>query len=512
MSASSSLSPAIALVNTTHAYDLLESRFTRISDLDGALSMLDWDQATMMPDGGANARADQLATLKLLRREQLSHPEVTHLLTEAEATADQLDGWQQANLQRMRRSWINANALPADLVEAISRASCETELRWRSARADNDFRALAPHMDALLQLTREAAVAKGEIMGCSPYDALLDQFDSGTTAAAIDKLFADLEDFLPDFLQQVLQRQLSHPAPVLPKGPFPLGDQRELALGFMRDIGFDFEHGRLDISHHPFSGGVPDDARITTRYSETEFLQGLMAVLHETGHAMYERGLPPKWRRQPVGRARGMILHESQSLFLEMQACRSPEFVSYASPKLRHAFGDDPAWSPDNLLRQLQRVEPDLIRVHADEVTYPLHVVLRYRLERAMISGNLKINDLPGAWNDGMRQLLGITPPDDRDGCMQDVHWPAGLFGYFPTYSLGALAAAQLFAAALTQAPEIPLALSQGNFKLIFSWLGENVHQHGSRYSTDEILTKATGAPVGTAAFKAHLKARYLGD
>jgi len=212
-----------------------------------------------------------------------------------------------------------------------------------------------------------------------------------------------------------------------------------------------------------------------------------------------------------VGRARGMILHESQSLFLEMQACRSPEFVSYASPKLRHAFGDDAAWAPDNLLRQLQRVEPDLIRVHADEVTYPLHIVLRYRLERAMISGNLKINDLPGAWNDGMRQLLGITPPDDRDGCMQDVHWPAGLFGYFPTYSLGALAAAQLFAAARQQAPEIPHALAQGNFKPIFNWLGENVHQHGSRYSTDEILTKATGSSLGTDAFKAHLKARYLG-
>lgn len=494
------------------AYTNLEHRFSRVSGIDGALSMLDWDQATMMPAGGADARAEQIATLKLIRHEMLSSTQVADLLAEAEEGAAALDPWQQANLARMRRSNTHACALPADLVEALSKASCGCEIIWRTARAENDFAALAPSLDALLQLSREAARAKAAVMGCAPYDALLNQFDSDATAAGIDRLFAELEDFLPKFLPQVLQRQHRHAAPVYPAGPFPIAAQRKLALVLMQDLGFDFEHGRLDVSHHPFSGGVPEDARITTRYSETEFLQGLMAVLHETGHAMYERGLPAPWRKQPVGRARGMIAHESQSLVIEMQACRSPQFASYIVPKLAAAFGASAAWTQQNVQRLFQHVAADLIRVHADEVTYPLHVVLRYRLERAMIAGDLVIRDLPAAWNDGMRTLLGITPPSDSDGCMQDVHWAAGLFGYFPTYTLGALAAAQFFAAAEKAQPEIPQSLLHGDFAPLMNWLRDNVHQWGSRFSTDELLRQATGAPLGVSAFKSHLHTRYLPD
>ncbi len=492
------------------AYTTLERRFSRISSIDGALSMLDWDQATMMPNGGAGARAEQLATLKLIRHESLCSPEIAALLAAAEDDAAQLDSWQRSNLTRMRRSWRNATALPADLVEALSLAACECEMTWRAARENNNFSALVPSLDALLCLTREAATAKAGVMGCSPYDALLDQFDSGITSAAIDRLFSELEDFLPDFLPRVLEHQARQPAIIQPKGPFPIADQRGVAMELMRNLGFDFEHGRLDVSHHPFSGGVPDDARITTRYSETEFLQGLMAVLHETGHALYERGLPKAWRSQPVGRARGMIAHESQSLIVEMLACRGPEFVRYLAPKMAAVFGGGKAWAPGNLLRLFQHVEADLIRVHANEVTYPLHVMLRYRLERAMISGDLSIRDLPGAWNEGMRTLLGITPPDDADGCMQDVHWFAGLFGYFPTYTLGALAAAQFYAAAKQEIPELSQDLSMGNFNSLMQWLRDNVHQWGSHYGTDELLVRATGNSLGTAAFKAHLHERYL--
>ena len=494
------------------AYSLLERQFGRIGNLDGALSMLDWDQAVIMPEGGAAARAGQLATLKLIRHEILCSPEMADLLAVVEAGAQHLDGWQTANLARMRRAWRNATALPADLVEALSTSACRCEITWRSAREQNDFAALAPELDGLLRLTREAAAAKAAVMGCSPYDALLDQFDSGATAASIDRLFGELENFLPEFLPRVIERQKSLPAILHPVGPFPVSRQRDLALGLMQDLGFDFSHGRLDVSHHPFSGGVPDDARITTRYSESEFVQGLMAVLHETGHASYERGLPQAWRNQPVGRARGMIIHESQSLIIEMQACRSGEFSRYLAPKLAAAFGADAAWAPRNLQRLFQHVEADLIRVHANEVTYPLHVLLRYRLERAMIGGDLSIKDLPAAWNDGMRDLLGVTPPTDADGCMQDVHWAAGLFGYFPTYTLGALAAAQFYAAALRVLPEMPHALSQGDFRPLMGWLRENVHQWGGRFSGDELLMRATGAPLETAAFKAHLKARYLPD
>lgn len=494
------------------AYNRLEQIFTRIGNLDGALSMLDWDQATMMPEGGAAARAEQLVTLKQIRHEILCSAETSDLLAYAEHAMDLLDDWQSANLSRMRRSWRHATALPADLVAALSRAACESEITWRSARENNDFNALAPGLEELLKLSREAAIAKAELMRCTPYDALLDQFESGASVAMIDPLFSELEDFLPGFLPQVLERQKRLPPVLIPDGVFPIAAQREVALGLMQDLGFDFEHGRLDVSHHPFSGGVPEDTRITTRYSETEFLQGLMAVLHETGHALYERGLPQTWARQPAGRARGMIAHESQSLIVEMQACRSAEFVSYLAPKLAAVFGRNPALEPGNLLRLFQHVGADLIRVHANEVTYPLHVMLRYRLERAMIAGDLQIRDLPGAWNDGMQSLLGITPPNDADGCMQDVHWAAGLFGYFPTYTLGALAAAQFFAAARQNQPEILPSISIGNFKPLMFWLKDNVHQWGCRFSTDELLQRATGAPLGTTAFKAHLRARYLPD
>ena len=474
--------------------------------------MLDWDQATMMPEGGAAARAGQLSTLEVIRHEMLCSPEMADLLSLAEDESQHLDEWRIANLVRMRRAWRNASALPADLVEALSKSASHCEMTWRSARARNDFAALAPELEGLLRLTREAASARAAVMGCSPYDALLDQFDSGASTESLDGLFGELEEFLPSFLPQVIEYQKSQPARIHPAGPFPIAAQRQVALGLMEDLGFDFSHGRLDVSHHPFSGGTPDDARITTRYSESEFIQGLMAVLHETGHASYERGLPRTWRNQPVGRARGMIIHESQSLIIEMQACRSRDFAHYLTPKLAAAFGADPAWTPGNLQRLFQHVEADLIRVHANEVTYPLHVLLRYRLERAMISGDLAIKDLPGAWNDGMGKLLGVTPPTDADGCMQDVHWAAGLFGYFPTYTLGALAAAQFYAAAMQALPELRQSLSKGDFRPLMGWLRENVHQWGCRFSGDELLRRATNAPLGTAAFKAHLKARYLPD
>ena len=280
----------------------------------------------------------------------------------------------------------------------------------------------------------------------------------------------------------------------------------------MEAVGFDFGHGRLDVSFHPFCGGVPEDVRITTRYDEADFLSGLMAVLHETGHAMYERGLPAKWRLQPVGEAGGMALHESQSLLIEMQAARSPAFIAFMAPLAREAFeAEGPAWEVDNLIRHYHRVERGLIRVDADEVTYPLHVILRFRLERALIAGDLALDELPGAWNDGMESLLGVMPPDDSQGCLQDIHWYDGAWGYFPTYTLGALAAAQFFDAARRDLPEIPEALARGDFAPLMTWLREKVHGAAARLSSDALLEEATGRPLDPEVFKAHLRARYLG-
>ena len=294
-------------------------------------------------------------------------------------------------------------------------------------------------------------------------------------------------------------------------GPFSTESQRNLGTRIMSRIGFDFDHGRLDVSLHPFCGGVPDDVRITTRYNEDDFMHSLMGVLHETGHAMYERGLPAEWRLQPVGRARGMAMHESQSLLVEMQVCRGPEFLSFAAPLMREAFSTSgPEWKAENLYALCTHVEPNFIRVDSDEVTYPAHVILRYRLERALIEGNLCIVDLPAAWTAGMQELLCVTPPTDREGCLQDIHWYDGAFGYFPTYTMGALAAAQLFAAASACRGDILPGIAQGDFVPLMEWLRSNVHSKASMLTTDEILIQATGAPLGTYAFKAHLEARYL--
>ena len=411
----------------------------------------------------------------------------------------------------MRRRRRHAAALDGALDAALTRTSAACEMAWRAARPANDFKAVAPQLAEVLKLVREKAAAKAAALGCDPYAALVDQYEPDAAPSRIDALFDDLAEFLPGFCDRVLERQAAGPDILPLQGPFDIEKQRTLARTFMERLGFDFEHGRLDVSLHPFCGGVPEDLRITTRYYEDDFAHALMGVLHETGHALYEKGLPAEWRLQPVGDARGMAMHESQSLLIEMQACRGPEFIAYAAPLMRDAFGGDgPAWRADNIYRLYTRVARDLIRVDADEVTYPAHIILRHRLERAMIAGELAIDGLPGAWNEAMQALLHLTPPDDKDGCMQDIHWFDGAFGYFPTYTMGALAAAQLFDAARRADSDIMAGLARGEFAPLMGWLGENVHARGSLLTTDDLLAEATGSVLGTAAFKNHLKARYL--
>jgi len=493
------------------AYRELESRFHRLYALRNATAVLQWDTAAMMPSGGGEARAEQIAALQVVCHGQLADPAVSDLLDRAEDEPVNLDEWQHANLAEMRRQWIHATALDAALVEAISKACSVCEQTWRKARPADDFAMIKPALAEVLRLQREAGAAKAEKLNCSPYDALLDEFEPGGSSAEIDGVFADLAAFLPGLRERALRQQAAQPAPVKPAGPFPIGKQRELGVKVMLALGFDLDHGRLDVSLHPFSGGVPDDVRITTRYNEDDFTHALMGVIHETGHALYERGLPPTWRLQPVGQSRGMSLHESQSLLMEMQACRSRPFIEFMLPLARETFGGDgAAWSVHNLHRLYTQVRPGFIRVDADEVTYPAHVILRYRLERALIAGDMSVDELPAAWKAGMLELLGIAPPSDREGCLQDIHWYDGAWGYFPTYTLGAMTAAQLFDAACRAKPEIPAAIGKGDFSILLGWLRDNVHGHGSRLSTREVLTRATGRPLDSAVFKRHLETRYL--
>ena len=492
------------------AYDRLTARFSRIATVGEAIGMLGWDASVMMPPGGAPARGDQLAVLSGLVHELTTAPALADDLAEAEQ-APPAEPWASANLRLMRHRYLQSVALPSKLVEARSRANSACESIWRRARAASDFASVRPALEEVVRLTREAGVALGEAFQMSPYDALMDGFQRGVRAADVEPIFADYEAFLADALPRAEAIQVARGLGRPLQGLFPVGVQEALCQRLSAAAGLDYSHARLDRSAHPFSGGTPTDIRITSRYSEDECFQSLMGVMHETGHALYEAGLPPDHARQPVGEAAGMAAHESQSLLIELQVCRSDAYLSWLGPQLHAEFGGDVSlYSAENLGRLLRHVERGFIRVESNEVTYPAHVILRFRLERAMIAGDLAVADLPGAWNDGMQRLLGITPPDDRRGCLQDIHWYDGAFGYFPSYTLGAMAAAQLMAALRADVPAVDEAMARGDLSPLLGWVRREVHGRANLLGFNDLMRAATGKPLDAKAFEAHLTARYL--
>ena len=470
--------------------------------------MLGWDAATMMPAGGAAARGDQLAVLASVAHAMLTNPATADDLHEAHAP----DDWAAANLDLMRHAHRRATALPADLVEARERANSLCEKVWRTARADSDFAAVRPALTEVVNLTRLAADALAPAMGLSPYDALMDGYQPGITVADVTPVFARYAAWLDDALPRALARQDAAPPPSPLTGDFAASVQETLCRHLTERAGLEPGHARLDRSMHPFCGGTPTDIRITTRYDEANPGQAIMGVLHETGHALYERGLPGAYARQPVGEAAGMGVHESQSLIIEMQACRGDAYLGWLGGQMHAAFGGDPApYAAGNLARLWRRVARSLIRVDADEMTYPAHVILRFQLEQALIAGDLAVADLPGAWGDGLHGLLGVRPTNDREGCLQDIHWYDGAFGYFPSYTLGAMAAAQLMAAARAATPGLDAALGAGDVRPLLGWLRRQVHGLGSRLGYTALLQHATGEALNPAAFESHLTQRYLG-
>ena len=496
------------------AYQQLHDHFLKINDLQHVEGITNWDEAAMMPSGGGEARGQALATLQVIIHEMVTDPRIAEWAEVAES--EDLDDWQTANVREIRRVYRQSTCMPSELVGSLQKATSRCEQAWRQYRAENDWESMVPLLSEVVNLSRQEAQVRADVSGLSKYDALLDTYEPDVTSDQLDVVFSDLKDFLPGFIEQVMVKQQEDS--LLPvAGNFSVEKQRELGLNMMTALGFDFDHGRLDISHHPFCGGVPEDVRITTRYSPETFVSSLMGVIHETGHAMYEQGLPQNWRKQPVGRALSCATHESQSLLMEMQACRTNQFLQYMTPIAQGTFlgGDsnDPSWSIDNLHRLYTRVEQSFIRVDADEVTYPLHVILRYEIEKELIEGRMEVRDLPAAWDEKMHEYLHLsTRGDFKDGCLQDVHWPAGLFGYFPTYTLGAMTAAQLFSAAKDQVPEILDEIGKGNFAPLLTWLRSNVHSKGKYLSYNELMVSATGQEIDAQYFKSHLIERYLQD
>jgi carboxypeptidase Taq len=493
------------------AYRKLETRFGRIAALEDTIGILDWDSQTMMPHGAIAGRSDQLAALKVLSHDLLVAPETGDLLGEATGDEAGLDDWQRANLREMRRRHQRAAAIPADLVEASSRAAAASQHAWETARPANDFASVKPFLAEVIVTRRAVAQALGEALGLSPYDALLDAFDLGSTAAEVDRLFAPLQRDLSELIGSAVEKQAS--APPLPiSGTFPIAVQEALGKKILHSVGFDFEHGRFDVSAHPFTGGASGDVRITTRYREGDLFSALMGTIHEGGHAVYEQGRPQAWRGQPVGEARGMSVHESQSLSFEMQAARSMEFQRHLAPLIRETFGvSGPEWTAENLYRHAIAVKPGFIRVEADEVTYPAHVMLRYAIEKEVIGGNLGVDDLPAAFNAGIRSFIGLDVPDDRRGVLQDIHWYAGLWGYFPTYLVGAMTAAQLVAAARSGDPDTWPALERGDFGPLLRFMRPAIHARGSLLDRADLIEAASGEELSGVPHHQHLVARYLG-
>jgi len=493
------------------AYRALEQRFARLAAIEDAIGILSWDRETTMPLGAAEGRAEQIATLDVLAHDLLTAPEVGDWIGRTGEAAADLDAWQAANLREMKRIHVHATAVPSSLVAAQSKAASRCEVAWRRARADNDFPSLLPLLTEVLDCERQVGQAKGEALGLSPYDALLDGYDPGMREATIDPLFAGLRAELPGLLGEAVEAQAARPALPAMEGPFPADTQRGIGQRMIAVLGFDLERGRLDTSTHPFCGGATNDVRLTSRYREDDFTSALMGILHESGHGLYEQGRPRDWLAQPVGRARGMSMHESQSLLIEMQVCRSAAFSEYLAPIMHQAYGTRAeGWDAPALRCFLTKVEPGFIRVDADEITYPAHIILRYDLERAMIAGDLTLADLPSAFNAGMRELLGLNVPDDRLGCLQDIHWYGGAFGYFPTYTLGAIIAAQLFEAACQAEPDILPGIARGSFAPLVGWLRRHVHGLGSSRSAAEILECATGQALDAGVYRKHLRTRYI--
>ena len=487
-----------------NAYLTLCDVFKKLNHLNHLEALATWDEATMMPSGGGQARAGALATLSGLQHQLLTHPSNGELIDSAK-TDTALDALQQRNLYWMARQYDQATCLPEKLVTEITEKSTLCEQAWRHDREHNDWQAFYPKLNALFELIKESAVMRSERFNLAPYDVLIDEYSPGFSQAMIDPIFEKLKTVLPDKINQIMAHQASIKLTKI-DGHFEIEKQRALGIEVMRHIGFDFKRGRLDVSHHPFCGGVAEDVRLTTRYREHEFLSSLMGICHETGHACYEQGLPQSRLNQPVGLALGMSVHESQSLLIEMPVCRSPEFLQFITPLILKKFGEHDGINADNLYHTITRVEKSLIRVDADEVTYPLHVILRYEIERDLFSGQLALKDLPDAWDDKMQTYLGLsTKGNDKDGVMQDVHWPSGAFGYFPAYTLGRLMAQQFYTAALKSAPDIPEKISQGDFSGLMQWLRQHVHEKGSSLTTDDLLKQATGESLNPDYFLQHL-------
>ncbi|NNJ25216.1 carboxypeptidase M32 [Alienimonas chondri] len=482
--------------------------------LKTAADTLAWDEQTYLPDRGGDFRADQLAALAGLTHDRLTGPALNDALLAAEGEGFPDDSAAAACVREARRDFDRRTTLPRQLVEELSRVTTLAQRNWAEARKAADFAAFRPHLSAVVKLKREeaAAVAAGrtDLADRPAYDALLDDYEPGASSEQVAAVFAELRDGLVPLVHGIAESNVSPDRSILSRN-YPIAAQDAFCRSGAEELGFDFEAGRLDTAAHPFCTTLgPADCRLTTRYNVNDFSQSYFGVLHEAGHGIYEQGLPAEWFGAPPGEACGLGVHESQSRLWENFVGRSAPYWKHVGPQARAAFPEQlENVSDDDLYRVVNDVRPTLIRVEADEVTYNLHVLLRFELEQALISGDLPVADVSDVWDEKFDAMFGFRPPSPADGCLQDIHWAAGLIGYFPTYALGNVYAAMLWNAAQKELGDLDDQLAGGNFAPLRGWLTDKIYRHGRRYAPTDLIERAAGSPPVPGPLLTHLREKY---
>ncbi len=481
----------------------------KIYKLSHAKSVLNWDQATMMSLRGNAERSKSIAEISTMIHELSTQKKIAKLISGSEK--EDLNEFEISNLKEIKRDWLRKKIVPRKLVKKkqIAESMCEHE--WRSQRKNNDWKGFLANFSNVVKISQEEANLLSQNFGISPYESLMEKYEPGLKIEEVDNLFNSIKEWLPNLITKICAKQTK--LKVVPfKSDFNAKKQRKLCLEIMDLLGFDFKRGRLDTSAHPFCGGVRDDIRITTRFSKDTFLQSLFGTIHETGHARYEQNLPNTFYNQPIGRSRSMSIHESQALFFEKQIGCSTSFIKRITPIVQKYFGDKLEFSEVNICNVVKSVKPSTIRVDADEVTYPAHILLRYEIEKELINRTINTEDIPMLWDQKMLDYLGLnTLSDYENGVLQDIHWPSGKFGYFPCYTLGAMYASQWKHYISKSMNDIDETIHSGDIETIFTWLKENIWNKGSIYDT-ETLTKLAcdGEGLNSNYYRNHLETRYL--
>ncbi len=491
-------------------YSELIRRVREAALLESCASVLGWDERTYMPRQGSAHRAEQMALLARLGHEMFTAPQVGELLAAVEGSSlvQDADGEAAANVREIRRQYDRQVKLSNELVEELARVTTRAQQVWQEARAASDFAAFAPWLEKVIKLERDKAQAIG--YRTVAYDALLDEYEPGATTAEITQLFADLRADLTPLVAAIAGSGRKAPREILERD-YPVEQQKQFAEAAAAAIGFDFTCGRLDPTTHPFCSGIgPGDCRLTTRYNPRHFSESFFGTLHEAGHGIYEQGLPAEHFGTPCGSACSLGIHESQSRLWENFVGRSRPFWEHFLPRARKLFPAALAdVSVDDFYFAANDVRPSLIRVEADEATYNLHIIVRFELEQALVSGDLPPRDVPGAWDEKYQQALGIRPPNAAMGCLQDIHWSMGGLGYFPTYTLGNLYAAQFMEQARQDLPGLEDGFRKGEFGRLKDWLTEKVHRAGRRWPAAELCRRITGRPLSHRPLLDYLRGKY---